>query len=396
MSVRVFTNLEMMPGGVRPVLHCSQGDIRPFGFNIKWNGQAYNPEGLCVVAIVKKDGNVATVAGTIEDDKVLFETTPQMTVLDGDCAGIVTFVDGDNPVSTLRFVLAVQKDPTVEAVDSETDPTGWQAIMEAALADAAAAAKAWAVGPNGSGEGTDDNNAKYWAEQAHAGQIQADWDEADPTAVDYIKNKPTIPAPQVQSDWDEADPTAVDYIKNKPTIPAAQVQSDWDEADSTAVDYIKNKPTIPDSADNISYDNTASGLTATNVQDALDEEAGKINDLSVDYIEEEGVDGIWTYRKWNSGVAECFTTEVQTSSWSPQNLFGNGFYRDANNWPKEINFPFSFTNKPSLKCTIQGANGFYFPSERTTLTKAQLFMLCTNQQTNDNVQFVLHAIGTWK
>ena len=40
---------------------------------------------------------------------------------------------------------------------------------------------------------------------------------------------------------------AFDYNNfiNTPTIPAAQVQSDWDEADNTQVDYIKNKPTIP-------------------------------------------------------------------------------------------------------------------------------------------------------
>lgn len=35
-------------------------------------------------------------------------------------------------------------------------------------------------------------------------------------------------------------------LTDKPTIPAAQVQSDWSQADNTAVDYIKNKPTIPD------------------------------------------------------------------------------------------------------------------------------------------------------
>ena len=29
----------------------------------------------------------------------------------------------------------------------------------------------------------------------------------------------------VQSDWNEADNTKPDYIKNKPTIPAAQIQS---------------------------------------------------------------------------------------------------------------------------------------------------------------------------
>lgn len=124
------------------------------------------------------------------------------------------------------------------------------------------------------------------------GPVQADWDEDDPNAPDFIKNKPTIPpAPgtldtnnedsqpvseneslggdvklhkisktgsysdlvnkpnipsaQVQSDWDEADDTRPDFIKNKPTIPAAQIQSDWGQSNSEAKDFIKNKPTIP-------------------------------------------------------------------------------------------------------------------------------------------------------
>ena len=75
-------------------------------------------------------------------------------------------------------------------------------------------------------------------------QAQADWDQSDSTAVDYIKNKPAIPAAQVQSNWDESDSTAVDYILNKPTIPAAQVQADYEQLDSQAVDYIRNKPVL--------------------------------------------------------------------------------------------------------------------------------------------------------
>lgn len=34
-------------------------------------------------------------------------------------------------------------------------------------------------------------------------------------------------------------------LSNKPNIPAAQVQSDWNQTDNTALDFIKNKPTIP-------------------------------------------------------------------------------------------------------------------------------------------------------
>lgn len=49
--------------------------------------------------------------------------------------------------------------------------------------------------------------------------------------------------PNVQADWNEVDSTADDYIKNKPTIPAAQVNADWNA--SSGVSAILNKPTIP-------------------------------------------------------------------------------------------------------------------------------------------------------
>lgn len=48
---------------------------------------------------------------------------------------------------------------------------------------------------------------------------------------------------QVQADWAQSDNTKVDYIKNKPTIPAAQVNADWNAASGVA--QILNKPTIP-------------------------------------------------------------------------------------------------------------------------------------------------------
>ena len=48
---------------------------------------------------------------------------------------------------------------------------------------------------------------------------------------------------QEQADWNQSDDTAVDYIKNKPTIPAAQVNADWDATEGVA--EILHKPTIP-------------------------------------------------------------------------------------------------------------------------------------------------------
>lgn len=42
-------------------------------------------------------------------------------------------------------------------------------------------------------------------------------------------------------------------LDNKPTIPAAQIQSDWNQSNNTALDFIKNKPTIPDVSGFVPY-----------------------------------------------------------------------------------------------------------------------------------------------
>ena len=48
---------------------------------------------------------------------------------------------------------------------------------------------------------------------------------------------------------------------------------------------------------------TLAGLSTTNKDNLVN----AINELSVDYIVEQGTSGIWSYRKWNSGVSECWT-----------------------------------------------------------------------------------------
>ena len=76
------------------------------------------------------------------------------------------------------------------------------------------------------------------------------WNGKSNFSGDYndLDNKPTIPDAQVQADWDQTDTDAPDYIKNKPSIPSAQVQADWDQSDDTKADYIKNKPSLGSAA----------------------------------------------------------------------------------------------------------------------------------------------------
>jgi hypothetical protein len=80
-----------------------------------------------------------------------------------------------------------------------------------------------------------------------AAQVPADWNAT--TGVSRILNKPTIPAAQVNSDWNAS--SGVAEILNKPTIPAAQIQSDWNQSNNAALDFIKNKPTIPTTLDSL-------------------------------------------------------------------------------------------------------------------------------------------------
>ena len=113
-----------------------------------------------------------------------------------------------------------------------------------------------------------------------AAQVQADWNEADTTAVDYIKNKPTIPVVPTNvsaftndagyttfsGDYNDLTnkptiptvPTNVsaftndagyttfdgDYnsLTNKPSIPAAQVQTDWNA--NSGMGQLLNKPSM--------------------------------------------------------------------------------------------------------------------------------------------------------
>ena len=118
------------------------------------------------------------------------------------------------------------------------------------------------------------NNEKSKLEGIETGaqvNVQADWEEQDPSSDAYIANKPTVPAAQVNSDWNAESgvaqilnkPDLSIYAENEdlanvafsgsyndlldtPDIPQSQIQSDWEQEDTTAKDYIKNKPTIID------------------------------------------------------------------------------------------------------------------------------------------------------
>lgn len=70
----------------------------------------------------------------------------------------------------------------------------------------------------------------------------------------------------------------------------------------------------------------------------------------VAFVTEHGTSGIWTYRKWSNGIAECWGTSatVTMDSWKEW----GGMYTAANVIPA-YNYPFQFESAPMLQITYR-------------------------------------------
>ena len=122
-----------------------------------------------------------------------------------------------------------------------------------------------------------------WSPIEFPEQVQSDWNEKSTASPAYILNKPDIDAMVLGATTEviAGDNTQVVHTEdptdhhNVYTISAdakPQVQADWNQTDEKAVDYIKNKPDLD--ADVTSSD-------GTNVQVGVTQTAGKITGVSI-------------------------------------------------------------------------------------------------------------------
>lgn len=119
--------------------------------------------------------------------------------------------------------------------------------------------------------------------------------------------------------------------------------------------------------------------------------------LGVDYIVEQGASGIWTYRKWSSGIVECWGAQSY-SNIAVDTAWGS-VYESAG---QKLAFPSGlFTAAPEY-CSITYGGGseatlsiepYGLPSKTETQTFC-LTRAAADTITNAKVQ--VHAIGRWK
>ena len=120
-----------------------------------------------------------------------------------------------------------------------------------------------------------------------------------------------------------------------------------------------------------------------------------------DYIVEQGTSGIWTYRKWNSGIAECWGS-VEFKGETTFTAWGN-IYRSAEVFGKQA-YPFTFTDRPQLFVSLdKTANStivwlLLFAYSESKSETPSYALACPNNTTGDTNYLYLHycAKGRWK
>lgn len=112
-----------------------------------------------------------------------------------------------------------------------------------------------------------------------------------------------------------------------------------------------------------------------------------------DYIIEEGTEGIWSYRVWNSGFAEAWGTQAFTTITTPTQ-WGALYY---NTLASVLTFPNGlFTAAPDIQLTLnsQGGNFWVTISDDTTATNVGTIYAIAPTQITTNKSGVLHIYAS--
>lgn len=115
-----------------------------------------------------------------------------------------------------------------------------------------------------------------------------------------------------------------------------------------------------------------------------------------DFVVAKGTSGIWTYRKWNSGIAECWGRKSNnvtvTSTW------GNIYCCD--NAIPSVTFPFTFTNEPIVSATpFRNTGGNYWLYTNGNTSGATPFYGIARGSAYSSTLAAtvdLYVVGTWK
>lgn len=127
----------------------------------------------------------------------------------------------------------------------------------------------------------------------------------------------------------------------------------------------------------------------------------RLSDSDTDYPIEQGTSGIWTYRKWNSGLAECWGRKSIISS--VNNAWGS-LYTTGHIADSIVQFPFTFIEPPTVVAELSGSavGGFLMVSGAinapTTTTQTGSYEIARAASVTSGATYTINynVRGKWK
>lgn len=114
-----------------------------------------------------------------------------------------------------------------------------------------------------------------------------------------------------------------------------------------------------------------------------------------DYVVEQGTDGIWTYRKWASGRAECWGEQLYSNQ-AVNTAWGNVYYSSLGT----ISFPFEFKSRPMGNIFAMSTSARVWLAESTDRSKTAtgtIYAIAPTIYSNiASITIYLYVAGRWK
>ncbi len=126
----------------------------------------------------------------------------------------------------------------------------------------------------------------------------------------------------------------------------------------------------------------------------------KLGGVTVDYVVEQGKSGIWTYRKWASGIAECWGKRTVSVTYQSKANWG-ALFSTGDNSITRVAYPFAFSSTPVCIAQAELASGNCMlctasPLGIATHTPAYQVVRPTAAPANAAVTVHYFAKGYWK
>ena len=113
-----------------------------------------------------------------------------------------------------------------------------------------------------------------------------------------------------------------------------------------------------------------------------------------DYVVEQGESSIWTYRKGNSGLAECWCTKIYNEN--PCTEPYGGLYITTEG--ESVGYPFAFAERPQVTFSVYGGIGFCFgiATNLGSQSGTPVFRFVSNHNGDTGMSYSVNAVGKWK